>query len=84
VTSATKKFLFASVVKRVDKAIYDVITLSVAKKQYLDILDEEAGIYGRRYGITGGGIEFTIRSKDLAALSDSINVAAATAEKILA
>jgi basic membrane protein A len=84
VTSATKKFLFASVVKRVDKAIYDVITLSTAKRQYLDILDADAGIYGRRYGITGGGIEFTIRSKELAALSDSINVAAATAEKILA
>ena len=84
VTSATKKFLFASVVKRVDKAIYDVIALSVAKKAYLDILDGDAGIYGRRYGITGGGIEFTIRSKELAAMSDSINLAAATAEKILA
>ena len=84
VTSATKKFLFASVVKRVDKAIYDVIALSAAKRAYLDILDGDAGIYGRRYGITGGGIEFTIRSKELAVLSDSINVAAATAEKILA
>ena len=84
VTSATKRFLFASVVKRVDKAIYDVIALSSAKRAYLDILDGDAGIYGRRYGITGGGIEFTIRSKELAALSDSINVAAATAEKILA
>jgi len=84
VTSATNRFLFASVVKRVDKAIYDVIALSAAKRAYLDILDGDAGIYGRRYGITGGGIEFTIRSKELAALSDSINVAAATAEKILA
>jgi basic membrane protein A len=84
VTSATKRFLFATVVKRVDKAIYDVIALSAAKRAYLDILDGDAGIYGRRYGITGGGIEFTIRSKELAALSDSINVAAATAEKILA
>lgn len=82
VTSATKKFLIASVVKRVDKAIYDVIALSTAKKQYLDILDADAGIYGRRYGITGGGIEFTIRSKELAALRDAINIAAATAEKI--
>jgi basic membrane protein A len=84
VTSATKRFLFASVVKRVDKAIYDVIALSAAKRAYLDILDGDAGIYGRRYGITGGGIEFTIRSKELAPFSGSINVAAATAEKILA
>jgi basic membrane protein A len=84
VTSATKKFLIASVVKRVDRAIFDVIALSTAQKQYLDILDADAGIYGRRYGITGGGIEFTIRSKELAARGDSINVAAATAEKISA
>lgn len=82
VTSTTKKLLIASVVKRVDKAIYDVIALSVAKKQYLDILDADAGIYGRSYGITGGGIEFTVRSKELSNLSDLINVAAATAEKI--
>lgn len=82
VTNASKRFLLATVVKRVDKAIYDVIALSSTQKQYLDILDGDAGIYGRRYGITGGGIEFTIRSKDLAGVSDLINVAAATAEKI--
>lgn len=84
VTNATKKFLFASVVKRVDKAIFDIIALSTEKKQYLDILDADAGIYGRRYGITGGGIEFTIRSKQLFDLSGTINIAAATAEKISA
>ena len=82
VTSSTKRFLFASVVKRVDKAIFDIIALSTAKKQYLDILDADAGIYGRRYGITGGGIEFTIRSRELLAKSGAINSAAATAEKI--
>jgi basic membrane protein A len=82
VTSATKKYLIASVVKRVDKAMFDVIALAQADKQYLDILDSDAGIYGRRYGITGGGIEFTIRSSTLLALSEAINVAAATAEKI--
>lgn len=84
VTRTTKKYLMASVVKRVDKAIFDIIALSKAQKQYLDILDGDAGIYGRRYGITGGGIEFTVRSKELEALSGSINIAAATAEKISA
>ena len=84
VTSATKKYLIASVVKRVDKAMFDVISLAQADKQYLDILDSDAGIYGRRYGITGGGIEFTIRSGSLMAFSEAINVAAATAEKISA
>ena len=84
VTSATKKYLIASVVKRVDKAMFDVISLAQADKQYLDILDSEAGIYGRRYGITGGGIEFTIRSGALLGLSDAINAAAVTAAKLSA
>jgi len=84
VTNATKKYLIASVVKRVDKAMFDVIALAQADKQYLDILDSDAGIYGRRYAITGGGIEFTIRSGALLGFSDAINVAAATAEKISA
>ena len=82
VTSATKKYLIASVVKRVDKAMFDVIALAQADKQYLDILNSDAGIYGRRYGITGGGIEFTIRSQALLGFSEAINMAAATAEKI--
>lgn len=82
VTSSTKRFLLATVIKRVDKALFDVIALSLAKKQYLDILDENAGIYGRRYGITGGGIELAIRSNNLARFSDAINEAAASAEKI--
>ena len=82
VTSSTKRFLLATVIKRVDKALFDVIALSLAKKQYLDILDADAGIYGRRYGITGGGIELSIRSTTLARFSDAINLAAATAEKI--
>jgi basic membrane protein A len=82
VTNATKKFLIASVVKRVDKAMFDVIALATADKQYLDILDSEAGIYGRRYGITGGGIEFTVRVGVLLGMSDAINAAAGSAEKI--
>ena len=82
ITNSTKRLLLATVIKRVDKAMYDIVALSVAKKQYLDILDEGVGIYGRRYGITGGGIELTIRSNSLLRLSSAINVAAATAEKI--
>lgn len=82
VTKSTKRYLIASVVKRVDKAMFDVIALAEANKQYLDILDSDAGIYGRRYSITGGGIEFTIRSQSLLGFSEAINIAAATAEKI--
>jgi len=82
ITNSTKRFLLATVIKRVDKAMYDIVALSLAKRQYLDILDENVGIYGRRYGITGGGIELTVRSNSLLRLSNSINAAAAIAEKI--
>ena len=82
ITNSTKRFLLATVIKRVDKAMYDIVALSLAKRQYLDILDENAGIYGRRYGITGGGIELTVRSNSLLRLSSAINAAAAVAEKI--
>jgi basic membrane protein A and related proteins len=84
VTNTTKRFLLATVIKRVDKAMYDIVALSKEQRQYLDILDGDAGIYGRRYGIAGGGIELTIRSASLMRFSKAINIAAATAEKMTA
>jgi basic membrane protein A len=84
VTNTTKRFLLATVIKRVDKAMYDIVALSEEQRQYLDILDGDAGIYGRRYGIAGGGIELTIRSTSLMRFSKAINIAAATAEKMTA
>jgi basic membrane protein A len=82
VTNQTKRFLVATVVKRVDKAIIDIISKSIEGDQFLDYLDLDAGLFGKRYGITGGGIEFTIRSTELQRLSEAINIAAASAEKI--
>jgi len=84
VTNETKQYLLASVIKRVDKALFDLISKTVSHTQYLDFLNADVGIYGHRYGITGGGIEFSIRSKELQAKSGAINIAAATAEKIAA
>lgn len=84
VTNETKQYLLASVIKRVDKALFDLISKSASQTQYLDFLNADVGIYGHRYGITGGGIEFSIRSKELQAKSGAINIAAATAEKIAA
>jgi basic membrane protein A len=84
VTNQTKQYLLASVIKRVDKALFDLISKTVSHSQYLDFLNADVGIYGHRYGITGGGIEFSIRSRELQAKSGAINIAAATAEKIAA
>ena len=82
VTSSTKKYLIASVVKRVDKAMYDVIAMAISGSQYLDTIDPVAGIYGHRYSITGGGIEFATYSSALISKQSMINAAAAAAEKI--
>jgi len=79
VTSATSKFLLASVVKRVDIAVADVIGKAVNNSQLSDVLDAKAGIYGRRYSIADKGIEIVIKSKVLAAQSAAINAAASAA-----
>jgi len=42
--------------KRVDNAVYDVIANAVAGRTVNDILDAKAGIYGRRYDLTNGGV----------------------------
>ena len=82
VTRASKKYLYASVVKHVDKAMYDVIANAVTGKQVFDVLDADVGIYGHRYTVLDGGITFTTYLPALTAASATINKAAATASKI--
>lgn len=82
VTSKSKKYLYATVVKHVDKAMYDVISKAVSGTQYLDVLDKTAGIYGHRYTVVDGGISFTTYLPALTSMTTDINRAAATASKI--
>jgi basic membrane protein A len=82
VTAKSKKYLYATVVKHVDKAIYDVISMAVSGTQYLDALDKAAGIYGHRYTVTDGGITFTTYLPALTSATSEINKAAAVASKI--
>ena len=79
VTPATSKYLLASIVKRVDLAVADVIGRAVNQSQLSDVLDAKAGIYGHRYTIADKGIEIVIKSKTLAAQSAAINAAASAA-----
>jgi basic membrane protein A len=79
VTPATAKYLIASVVKRVDSAISDIIDAAIKDSQISDVLDAEAGFYGRRYTIADNGIEIVLRSKALGAQAASINAAAVAA-----
>ena len=79
VTSATSKYLLASVVKRVDIAVEDLIDSAVNNGQISDVLDDKLGIYGHNYTILDKGIEIVIKSKALAAQAASINAAASAA-----
>lgn len=77
-----KKFILASLVKRVDKAIVDVIAESISGRTVIDVLDAKSGIYGRRYGIQDGGIELSLWSPLVSKYRKVINSAAVKAAKL--
>jgi basic membrane protein A len=82
VTSASQKFIYATVVKRVDIAIEDLIEKTLNGDFYTDILDAEKGIYGFEYGISGGAISMTTYLPSLTALAPVINRLAPQGAKI--
>ena len=79
VSPATSKYLLASVVKRVDIAVADIIGKAVNNSQLTDVLDAKVGIYGHRYTIADKGIEIVIKSKVLSGQVAAINAAASAA-----
>jgi basic membrane protein A len=62
--------------------MYDVIEMALSGKQYLDVLNADAGIYGHRYTVNDGGITFTTYLPALTSATGLINKAASTAAKI--
>lgn len=82
VDAASKKFLLATVVKRVDLALIDLITLTLAGGALYDEVDPVLGVYGYRYGIDDRSIEITLRAQALIAARSKINVAGAVAAKL--
>ncbi len=59
-SAAEKKNMLTSMIKRVDRAVYDVIATSVSGSSVNDVLDE-SGIYGRVYNLSldGVGVSYT-------------------------
>ncbi len=78
----TKKFILASLVKRVDRAIVDVLAESSSGRTVIDVLNASLGTYGRRYGIRNGGIELSLWSPRVSKYRKVINSAAAKASKL--
>jgi basic membrane protein A len=82
VDAATKKFVFASVVKRVDLALSDLLTKTLEGSSLYDEVDPALGIYGQRYGISDKCIEITLRLPALVAKTSKINSASIAASKL--
>lgn len=78
----SKKYILASLVKRVDRAIVDAISESASGRTVIDVLDANAGIYGRRYGIQDHGIELSLWSPLVSKYRKVINLAALKALKL--
>lgn len=77
-----KKYILASIVRRVDRAIVDVIAESASGRTVIDVLDATSGIYGRRYGIANGFIELSLWSPRVSKYRKVINSEAAKAAKL--
>ena len=82
VTSSTKKFVLATVIKRVDLALIDLLTKTLDGSSLYDEVDPALGVYGYRYGISDKGIEITLRSPGLIAKTTAINSASIAAAKL--
>jgi basic membrane protein A len=82
VTSSTKKFVLATIVKRVDLALIDLLTKTLEGSSLYDEIDPALGVYGYRYGIADKSIEITLRSPALIAKTTKINSASIAASKI--
>lgn len=80
--ASARKYVLAFVVKRVDKAVVNAVAEAVAHRSLTDVLDPVVGIYGRRYGISDGGIEISLWSPSIAKFNKVINAAAIRAGEL--
>lgn len=81
-SASTKKYLVASVVKRIDIALVDLVSEVSQGNTLSDILNPEVGSSGRRYGIFDKGVEISLWSADLAKVAKQINLLAKKAAKL--
>jgi len=82
VSTSTKKFVLATVVKRVDLALIDLLTKTLEGSTLYDEVDPALGVYGHRYGIADKSIEITLRSPVLLNQTAKIKSASAAASQL--
>ncbi len=76
-SAAEKKNMLTSMIKRVDRAVYDVIATSVAGSSVNDVLDAKAGIYGRHYDLALDGVGVSYSGGYITKYKSQIDAAAA-------
>ena len=82
VTTSTKKLVLATVIKRVDLALIDLLTKTLEGSSLYDEVDPVLGVYGHRYGISDKSIEITLRSPALISKTSAVNTASVAASKL--
>jgi basic membrane protein A len=82
VDAATKRFVIATVVKRVDLALIDLLTKTLDGSSLYDEVNADLGVYGHRYGISDKSIEITLRLPALIAKTAKVNSASIAASKL--
>ena len=63
---AAKKILLATVTKKLDVAVIELISLALVGETMTDILDAKNGVYGHRYSIADRGIEISVKGLPIA------------------
>jgi basic membrane protein A len=79
-SAAEKKNMLTSALKRVDSAVFDMISASVKGKKVADNIGAGAGIQGRRYNLKNGGVGLATSGNYLKKLKIDVAIAAATAK----
>lgn len=67
-----KKYILATINKRVDKAVTDVLELGRNRQSVLDIVSEVNGTYGRMYSVTNAGLSLKFLNPVTSATSSAI------------
>ena len=53
--------VIAVIEKKLTKPISQLVRLGLENRSLIDVIDEERGIYGRKYGVASGGITWKLR-----------------------
>lgn len=54
--------VIAVIEKKLTKPISQLVRLALQSRSLIDVIDEELGIYGRRYGLSNGGIAYKLKA----------------------